>query len=172
MGLLARLDRFVHAARLDVLTPYGRRRRRNLRWLPLVVIAAIAIGYGLQAGAARGGLSWQTGVAGGFVFYAAFLAANVMPLFGPRMSPSDGRMLDEREALLRARAASLSGTAFTILVVTGCFYFAIASTFDAWVPQGPLEWACLGVGLQAYALVLPMLAASWMQPALDEEEAV
>jgi hypothetical protein len=109
-------------------------------------------------------------VAGGFVFYAAFLAACLMPLFGPRLSPSDGRMLDEREALLRARAASLSGAAVTILVVTGCYYFAIASTFGAWVPQGPLEWACLGVGLQAYAMVLPVLAASWMQPAPDEEE--
>ena len=45
MGLLARLDRFVHWTRLDSLTPYGDRQPRNLRWLPLAGLAATAAGY-------------------------------------------------------------------------------------------------------------------------------
>ena len=39
MGLLARLDRFVHWTRLDIFTAYAGRRPRNLRWLRAAVPA-------------------------------------------------------------------------------------------------------------------------------------
>ncbi len=171
MGLLATLDRFVHATRLDIMTPYADRRPRNLRWLPLFVIAAMAAGYVLQVVALRGaGWSWQTGFAGSLLFFLAVIAAHMIRLFGPRVAPDRNGPLDERELMLNARAGSLSGSILAVLAVLGCFYGAFAVTFGTWLPTTAIEWAFLGVGVQAGAFVLPVLTASWLQPPLDDEE--
>ena len=53
MNLLAALDRAVHATRLDIFTPYGARKSRNLRWLPMLVLLGLPLGYVLQVGGAR-----------------------------------------------------------------------------------------------------------------------
>ncbi len=171
MGLLATLDRFVHVTRLDVMTPYADRRPRNLRWLPLIVLVAMAAGYVLQVGAMRGaGWSWQTGFAGSVLFVLALVAANLARLFGPRAAADRNGPLDERELTLNARAGSLSGTILTLLAMFACFYAAFAVTFGTWLPATAIEWVYLGFAVQAGALILPVLIASWLQPALDEEE--
>ncbi len=171
MGLLATLDRFVHVTRLDFMTPYAQRRPRNLRWLPLAVLVALVAGYILQIGAARGaGWSWQLGFAGTLLFVLAVVAANLIRLFGPRLAPDSAGPLDERERMLNARANAVAGILMVWLAVLACFYFAFAATLHTWMPTSAIEWVFLGLGLQAAALALPVLVASWLQPALDDED--
>lgn len=171
MGLLATLDRFVHVTRLDFMTPYSERRPRNLRWLPLAVLVALVAGYAVQIGAARVGWSPQFGFAGTALFVLALVAASLIRLFGPRLASDAAGPLDEREHMLNARANAVSGMLLVWLVVLACFYFAFAATFPTWwMPTSAIEWAFLGLGLQGAALTLPVLVASWLQPALDEEE--
>jgi hypothetical protein len=175
MGILTALDRFVHVTRLDVLTPYGRRRHGNLRWLPLPVLLALPASYALLVLTVRGSLSsdWRDTMwlafAAGAVFWLSFGAANLMRLFGPRITREAGA-LDERERMLRARAGSISYFAMTVVAVGGCFYFGLASGPGAWRPASGTEWIYLGLLLEAYAFLLPVLVASWLQPAPDAED--
>lgn len=174
MDVPAALDRFVHAARLDVLTPYAGREPRSLRWWPLAPLAALGLGYVLQSGGARGLWDWRAGIAGSFLFFAGFGAAQLMSLFGPRLFPDGAGALDERERMVRARAGSLSGEILTMLVALGCFYVGLAPAFapvfgPLWVPASPLEWAFLGLALLAAARLLPVLIASWLLPRPDAE---
>lgn len=170
MSLLAALDRFVHVTRLDILSPYAGRRPRSLRWWPLVPFAALAAGFALQVGALHGGLPWRTGVAGAFLFFAGFAAAQIMSLFGPRLFPDGAGELDERELTIQARAGSIAGTILTMLAALGCFYGGYAATFDAWLPATALEWVFLGLGILAAGRLLPVLVASWLLPRPEEEE--
>jgi hypothetical protein len=167
MGLLASLDRFVHVRRLDFMTPYSERRPRNLRWLPLLILAGLVAGYVLQVVAARGG-GWS--VPGSMVFVLAMVAANVIRLFGPRLMGDPAGPLDEREQMLNARAHAVSGMAFLWLITLGCFWFAFAASFGMWVPAGGVEWMLLGLAIYSAAQTLPVLVASWLQPRLDEED--
>ena len=171
--LPGRLDRMVHKAGLDVLTPYGAPRRRNLRWLPLLILIALPAGYGLLAYILRGGGGpsgplW-IGYAGAGLFWLAFTAAQLVRLFGPRVG-WEGGALDERELILKARAGSIAGAILAALCALGCFYGGYAAVFGVWMPATALEWVYLGLIVEAYALTLPVLVASWLQPAPDEEE--
>jgi hypothetical protein len=173
MDVPGKLDRLVHKAGLDVLTPYGAPRRRNLRWLPLTILAALPLGYALLAMPERGiagplGPVW-TGFAGAVLFFLAFGAAQLVRLFGPRVG-WEGGPLDERELILKARAGSIAGAILAALCALGCFYGGYAAVFHAWLPATAWEWVGLGLMIEAYALTLPVLAASWLQPPPDAEE--
>jgi hypothetical protein len=168
MSLLASLDRVVHATRLDFMTPYRRPRPRSLRWLPLLVLLALPTGYALMAPGLEGhGGSLWLGVAGASLFFGAYLGANLMRLFGPRLSPEQGP-LDERELMLKARAGSISGTVITWLAILACFYAGLSEALGLWMPTRPLEYFYLGFGIQGAWQALPILAASWLQPADPE----
>ncbi len=78
--------------------------------------------------------------------------------------------LDERERILKARAGSISYLATTALAIGGCLYFGFAPLFDGRVPATSQEWIHLAFLLEAYALLLPVLVASWLQPAPEEED--
>jgi hypothetical protein len=170
MNLLASLDRFVHAARLDVLTPYRRPRPRSLRWLPLLVLLALAAGYAMLAASIEGhGRSLWTGVGGASLFFTAYLGASLIRFFGPRLAPEQGP-LDERELMLKARAGRISGIAISCFAVLACFYAGLAVGLGLWMPRVPLEYFYLGLGIQAAALALPVLAASWLQPPPADED--
>ena len=171
MTLLANLDRFVHRTGLDLLTPYARHRPRNLRFLPIAALAAIVIGYVLLVAPPNAGVgTWRLPFAGALIFFLGFLAAHLMRLFGPRMVPIDGSGLDEREAVVKARAGSISGAIVTVLAIIFCFYAAYASVFGLWMPRATLEWVYLGLAIQAFAFALPVLVASWLQPSPDPED--
>lgn len=171
MDVPAALDRFVHATRLDALTHYARPRPRSLRWWPLAALAALAAGYLLQAGGGRGLWGWRVEILGSALFWTAFGAAQIVPLFGPRLIPDGNGALDERELAIRARAGSLSGAILTVLAAFGCFWFGLAPIFGAaWVPAGPLEWIFLGLALLAAARLLPVLIASWLMPRPDADD--
>jgi hypothetical protein len=174
MSLLAALDRFVHATRLDILTPYAGREPRNLRWAPLLALLAAVAGYGLLViYAFRPGVDWQAtlwrGFAAGALFWVGFGAANLVRLFGPRIAAEQGR-LDEREHMLKARAGSVSGHALSLIAILGCFYCAFAPAAGLWRPESSVEWVYSGLLLEAFAFALPVLVASWMQPRLEPDE--
>ncbi|TFI57966.1 hypothetical protein E2493_12275 [Sphingomonas parva] len=170
MPLLESLDRFVHRTRLDILTPHAERRRRSFRWLPAASLAALLIGYALVAASTRGAVSPQAGFTGALAFVAGCTAATVLRLFGPRLDPDPAAALDEREIALKARAGSLSGAILLWGAMLFCFYAGYAAAVGAWIPANVTEWVLLGLGLQAAALALPVLVASWLQPRLDAEE--
>jgi hypothetical protein len=168
------LDRAVHAARLDFMTPHGAPRRRNLRWLPLLILLVMPASYALLVAAADGRTGpWQQTMwlsfAGSLLFFFAFAAAQLVRLFGPRVG-WEGGALDERELMLKARAGSVSGAIIATLAALACFYGGFAAVFGTWMPATVLEWVYLGLMIEAWALALPVLVASWLQPKLDEEE--
>ena len=172
MTIPERLDQLMHKAGLDILTPHGAPRRRNLRFLPLVVLVTMPAAYGVMVATLRdparhGGF----GIAAIFIilFSLAFGAALLVRLFGPRVG-WEGGALDERELILKARAGSLAGMILAALCALGCFYGGYAAVFRAWMPATALEWVYLGLMIQAYALALPVLVASWLQPPPDAEE--
>lgn len=172
MTIPERLDWLVHKSRLDILTPHGAPRRRNLRWLPLLILVTMPAAYGLMVGTLP-----DPGRHGGFgipaigivLFSLAFGAAQLIRLFGPRISWENGA-LDERELMLKARAGSIAGFILAALCALGCFYGGYAAVFGAWMPRTALEWVFLGLIIQTYALILPVLVASWLQSTPDEEE--
>jgi hypothetical protein len=171
--LPGKLDAMVHKAGLDVLTPYGAPRRRNLRWLPLLILAALPAGYWMQAWILRGGggpssLLWVAFAGAGLVWFS-FAAAQLIRLFGPRVG-WEGGPLDERELMVKARAGSIAGSILAVCCALGCFYGGYAAVFGAWMPASALEWVYLGLIIEAYALALPVLVASWLQPPPDAEE--
>jgi hypothetical protein len=172
MNIPERLDWLVHKAGLDILTPHGAPRRRNLRWLPLLILVVLPVAYAVTAATLRdparhGGF----GVPAIFIilFSLAFGAALLIRLFGPRVG-WEGGALDERELILKARAGSMAGMILAAGCALGCFYGGYAAVFGAWMPRTALEWVYLGLMIEAYALTLPVLIASWLQPPPDAEE--
>jgi hypothetical protein len=112
-------------------------------------------------------LPWFAG-AGLLLFWGAVLASALIALFGPRVALGlEG--LDEREQVLRARASSVSGHLLAALVTLGCFYGAYAAVFRTWMPATAFEWFSLGFAVAAYARLMPVLVASWLQAPPDEE---
>ena len=172
MTIPERLDQLVHKTGLDILTPHGAPRRRNLRFLPLLILVTMPVAYGVTAATLRDpGRHGAFGLAAIFIilFSLAFGAALLIRLFGPRVG-WEGGALDERELILKARAGSIAGMILAALCALGCFYGGYAAVFGAWMPATALEWVYLGLMIQAYALTLPTLIASWLQPAPDAEE--
>jgi len=172
MTIPERLDWLVRKAGLDILTSVGAPRRRNLRWLPLLILVAMPISYGLMVAtlpdpARHGGFGIPAIAI--VLFSLAFGAAQLIRLFGPPVG-WDGGALDERELILKARAGGIAGTTLAALCTLGCFYGGYAAVFGAWMPRTALEWVYLGMMIQTYALILPVLIASWLQPAPDAEE--
>ena len=172
MTIPERLDWLVHKTRLDILTPHGAPRRRNLRWLPLLILAVMPIAYGVMIATLsdfrRSGDFAMPAIAI-ILFALAFGAALLIRVFGPRVGFESGA-LDERERMLKARASSIAGTVIAALCALGCFYGGYAAVFGAWMPRTALEWVYLGLMIEAYALALPVWVASWLQPPPDEED--
>jgi hypothetical protein len=169
MNVLESLDRFVRATGLYGLTMIERPEPRNLRWLPLLLIACFIGGYACSTpafGMATTPLAMMTG---GLVFYLAFGASFYLRYVGPPLVAPFGEGLDERERMLKARATAASGHVVAGLAMFACFYFALASLLGWWWPGNAVEWAMLGIGVQGVHFTLPVLFASWMQPRLDAE---
>jgi hypothetical protein len=168
--MLAAMDRFVHAARLDLFAPEGRPRPRNLRWLPLLALAAMVAGYAVMVAEFHpGGHSLQLGFGGVILFILGYFCACLVRLFGPRLADA-ARPLDEREQLVRARAGNISFFIITVLAMLGCFYGGYAAVFGTWMPRAAIEWVYLGLFFQAAAMALPVWVASWLQPKPDPED--
>ncbi len=162
MTLLERMDRAVYATGIDRLI-FMKVAPRRLRWAPLIACIALIAGYVLLARPVQ--RPFGPLMAGIGLFYGAYLAAHFLRLLGPRLHPSVSPPLDERELMIKARAYALSGLILAISAMAGCFYMAMAGVLGWWQPHTPSEWINLGFGLQALALLLPTLIASWMQPA-------
>jgi hypothetical protein len=170
MSLLTAMDRFVHATGLGLFAPEGRPRPRNLRWLPLLPLAAMAAGYGVMVTEFRpGGHSLQLGFAGIILFLFGYLGVYLVRLFGPRLADM-ALKLDEREREIRAQAGNISFFIVTVLAMLGCFYGGYAAIFGTWMPRAAIEWVYLGLGFQAAAMALPVWVASWLQPKPDPED--
>jgi hypothetical protein len=162
MTLLAKMDRLVYATRLDRII-FMKVPPRSLRWTPLLAIAALVVGYVLMAetSASRPG---RTFFVGWLLFYGAYLLAAWLRIFGPRFVATALRPLDERELMVKARAYALSGILLVGFAMLGCFYMASTDILALWHPRTPNDWISLGFGLQAGAMLLPTLIASWLEP--------
>ncbi|MCW4463063.1 hypothetical protein OK349_15220 [Sphingomonas sp. BT-65] len=161
MTLLEKMDRLVYATRLDRLI-FMKMQPRAFRWTPLLVIAALIVGYVLMA---------KTGVAiaadfliGWLIFYGAIVAAGLLRALGPRFTATVNRPLDERELMVKARAHATSGVVLAMIITLGCFYMASTGVPWLWHPQF-MDWFNLGFGIQAVSTLLPTWIASWLEPA-------
>jgi hypothetical protein len=156
MTLLEKMDRAVYATGIDRLI-FMKFKPRTLRWTPLLVLAALVMGYALMAEAALSpNRTFLTGCA---IFYGAIIVATLLRFFGPRFTGP----LDERELTMKARAHAISGAALATFAMLGCFYMTAAGLPGFWYPRS-LDWMNLGFGIQATGLLLPTLIASWLQP--------
>lgn len=161
MTLLQRMDRLVYATRLDRVV-FMKIQPRTLRWTPLFVLAALVAGYGIMAQATIG--LDRKFLLGWLLFYGAYLTAAFLRVFGPRFIPTALHPLDEREMAVKMRAYALSGSLLVSLAMLGCFYLAFAAVLRLWQPRNPNDWVSLGLGMQAVAMLLPVLIASWIEP--------
>jgi hypothetical protein len=166
MTLLEKLDRLVYATHLDRIV-FMKMAPRTFRWTPLLVLAAMVVGYALMATTPtvleRGfWIGWLT-------FYGAVLVASFVRIFGPRFTPTMAHPLDERELMVKARAHAASGHVFATFAMLGCFYMASAPVPWLWHPSTLQDWINLGFGLQACSLLLPTLMASWMEPRVEDD---
>jgi hypothetical protein len=161
MTLLQRLDNFVYATRLDRVL-FRQIRPRTLRWTPLFVLAALTVGYVLMAKTVeRPDRAFFVGL---LLFYGAYMAAGFLRIFGPRFVTTARHPLDEREMTVKMRAYALSGILLVGITMTGCFYLASAGVLGLWQPASPNDWIALGFGVQAAAMLLPTMIASWIEP--------
>jgi hypothetical protein len=160
MTLPEKLDRLVYATRLDKLI-FRKIPARSFRWSPLLVIAAMILGFVLMA---RAGTALAAGfLVGWLFFYGGILAAGLLRALGPRFTASVDRPLDERELMVKARAHAVSGVVLAMLFTLGCFYMASAGVPWLWHPQF-MDWFNLGFGIQGVAALLPTWIASWLEP--------
>ncbi|WP_116090257.1 hypothetical protein [Sphingomonas crusticola] len=169
MTLLEKMDRAVYATGIDRLV-FMKVKPRTLRWSPLLVIAAMAVGYVLLAQPILPHVTHF--MAGVGLFYGGYLGAFIFRIFGPRMVPSIDGPLDERELMVKARAGAVSSIILTVLAMAGCFYMAVAVPLGAWRPHDPNHWVALAFAFQACFMLLPTLIASWLQPpaVADDED--
>jgi hypothetical protein len=163
------MDRLVYATGFDRII-FMKFQPRTFRWTPLLVIAALVVGYALMENP-QGPVRPRFFI-GWMLFYGAFLSAGLLRVFGPRFRPTFAHPLDERELMVRARAYALSGILLASFAMLGCFYMAWAALIGMWQPRVPNDWISLGFGIQAGGLLLPTLIASWLQPrpASDHED--
>ncbi|MDB5709937.1 MAG: hypothetical protein JWL96_2007 [Sphingomonas bacterium] len=161
MTLLEKMDRLVYATHLDHIV-FMKMQPRNLRWSPLLVIVGLVAGYTMMVKTPIVTLPgfWI----GWLLYYGAFLAACFVRAFGPRFTPTVRQPLDERELMIKARAHAISGVVVASCAMFGCFYMASAGAPFLWHPHTPYDWINLGFGVQAGAMLLPTLVASWLQP--------
>ncbi|HWI85584.1 MAG TPA: hypothetical protein VNT42_04570 [Sphingomonas sp.] len=161
MTLLEKMDRAVYATRIDRIL-FRKMAPRSLRWLPLVVLMAMVVGYVLLVQPIRPPFRlFMVGVA---LFYGGYLGAFILRIFGPRMVPTLDQPLDEREMMVKARASAVSGIVLTSLAMAGCFYMSLAEPLGIWRPHDPNQWVALAFAFQAFFMLLPTLIASWLQP--------
>jgi len=165
--LLEHMDNFCRWAFLDRFV--FETRPRPLRWWPLLALAALVAGYALIIRFDGTHSPWRL-LAGILLFIGGSIAATFMRLLGPRMAAAGSHRLDERELLVKARASALSGTFLSGIAMAGCFYMGLAEWFGLWRPATMLAWIYLGLALQSFAIVLPTLIASWLQPRPDADE--
>ncbi|MFV3126438.1 hypothetical protein [Niveispirillum sp. KHB5.9] len=159
--LLQKMDHLVYAIRLDRII-FMKMQPRAFRWTPLLVIAALAVGYVLMA------MVPNVLVPGFWIgwlsFYGAIIAAHMFRVFGPRFTATVHHPLDERELMVKARAHAMSGVTMTIAAMLGCFYMTTAGLPWFWHPNPPIDWINLGFGVQGISVLLPTWFASWLQP--------
>lgn len=171
-SLPQRLDDLARGSRLYGLTMIERPAPRNLRWQPGVIIASMLVGYILLV--ASLGVPQRSvagAIAGSLLLFGGFLAANYVRFLGPRLMPYQAQPLDEREIAVKARAGSMSGTILIVLAIGGCFYMGAADAFALWAPRRPLDWIYLGLMIEGWWFTLPVLVASWLQPAAGDDDA-
>jgi hypothetical protein len=106
------------------------------------------------------------------VMLTAFLAAFLLRLIGPRLTHEGSSIgLDEREAMVRARAIAASSSLLALGLICACFYASAAQLLDWWMPRNQSDWLFLGFTLLTWWLLLPSWLASWMLPAPQSDEA-
>jgi hypothetical protein len=175
-SLSQRLDDLATGSGLYAITMINRPEPRNLRVLPALILVGMVIGYALTCIGLSGlhretfGLQFAVGIGGAVLFFGGFIGANWVRFAGPRIVPSVSAALDEREVMLKAKAGSVSGLIITVLVIGGCFYCGSAQYSDWWVPHRTTDWIYLGLLIEGWAFTLPVLVASWLQPADVEDE--
>jgi hypothetical protein len=161
MTLLKKMDDLVYATGIDKIL-FRKVQPRSLRWIPLLVLAALIVGYVLMAEIVL--KPTASFFMGWLLFYGAYLAAAFLRVFGPRFVATANHPLDERELAVKARAYATSGIVITTLAMLGCCYMAGAEPLGWWHPHMPNDWISLALGTQAVAMLLPTWIASWLQP--------
>lgn len=158
-------DAFVHWIRLDRVILLGRLERRSLRWWPALALLAMPIGYALIVAAIDDPAHSVVRLAvGGILLFGTMIAVCYMRVLGPRLAGDIEHRLDERETMLRARAGHVSGRIIVLLAIAGCFYCGAAHPLELWMPRRPIDWIYLGLMIEGWAITLPVLVASWLQP--------
>ena len=103
------------------------------------------------------------------VAYAPLIGSSIQRIVGEEV-----KVLDEFELRLRGRALSLSYATYTVLMLLGVMYAAIASDKGGWFPDSYEEFNGVFWGIFLYASVLPTAILSWIVDAsfLGEQDEI
>jgi hypothetical protein len=162
-----RLDDLARWTGLYRMTMIERGEPRNLRWIPLLIVLAMPVGYvcmtlGFRDIRDKGMLTLVA--IGMLLFFGAFTGSILIRFLGPRLVATVDSPLDERERAIRYRALSISSGGLTILAALCCFYMASAKFFGLWAPEESQQWIWLGFMIEGWWFALPVFVASWLEP--------
>src|SRR5258706_2274031 len=141
------------------------------RGIPTQVLIAMPVGYALRMIGSSAGTPGPM-ILGGLLLGVGMLGSALLQFLSPRLYPTFGASLDERELLVKTKAYMKSGGLIALLATMGCFYMNYALMFDWWRPTRASDWSELGMLLLGWWLGLPVLIAGWQQapaPKGDEE---
>lgn len=144
---------------------------QSMRWLPIPALLAMPLGYVVRMIGSSDATPGPM-ILGGLLLGVGMLASILLQLLSPRLYPTFGALLDERELLVKTKAYMKSGGLIALLATLGCFYMNYALTFGWWTPEHASDWSELGIMMLGWWFGLPVLIAAWQQtpaPMGDEE---
>jgi hypothetical protein len=142
----------------------GEARRRQLRWVPIVALAAATAG--MIVGLVRLELT-STGYA---LVMFGFAIAILLPIFGPLKPWGSAERVDEFDRALRARAMLAGFAAVSMAAFAGIWLVIGLALVGDWPRVAILDQLrALGFYLITLHAAVPTLHASWATRPLDDD---
>jgi uncharacterized membrane protein len=163
--ILQRLDDAANWTGVPKLAGQVEMRRRSMRWLPIVLLAAAFAGCVVcYAGPDHHAI-------GQLVATMSFVVSVWLPLFGPLKPWGALDGVDERERDLRRRAFLITLAIIAIVATVALLILPVLALLGQWQPDTLMRRAMtLGFALLTIFNALPTLYASWATRPLPDED--
>jgi hypothetical protein len=159
----ARLDAAAERTGVPAIAR-GEARRRQLRWVPIVALAAAT------AGMIVGLIRLELTSAGYALVMLGFAIAILLPIFGPLKPWGTPERVDEFDRVLRARAMLAGFAAVSMAAFLGIWLVVGLALVADWPRLAILDQLrALGFYLITLHFAVPTLHASWATRPLDDD---
>ena len=142
----------------------GTPRRRHLRWLPIIALAAAGAGFALTL--------FRSDLAeiGNALVMLGFAVGVMLPIFGPVKPWGSAERVDEFDRALRARAFFVGFASVSVAAMLGIWLVvgaAVLTGLNGVTMVAQLR--ALGFTLMTLYAAVPTLYASWATRPIDDE---